>query len=151
MKRKQIISYTILALLIIGIAGGIYGYKEFNRTNKSLTDSKPEFEIKITELIKEFASDEKTATAKYSGKILQVEGQVKKVDQDEKGFFTVVLGDTSSMSSVRCSIDSLLSADVSSIKLNAPVLLKGICTGYIADDLGIGADVILNRCAIIKQ
>ncbi len=151
MNRKKRIIYILLVLLVIAIVGGFYGYKEFNRKNESLTDATPAFKVKSTDLISEFAADEKAANTKYLGKVVQVAGIVKKLDKDDKGFYTVVLGDTSSMSSVRCSVDSLFTAEITSVKPNAPVFMKGICTGYMADDLGIGADVILNRCVLVKD
>lgn len=151
MNGKKRIIYILLLLLVIGVAGGIYGYKEFNRKNESLTDAAPAFKVKSTDLISEFAAGEKAANTKYLGKVVQVAGMVKKLDKDDKGFYTVVLGDTSSMSSVRCSVDSLFTNEITSVKLNTPVFMKGICTGYMADELGIGADVILNRCVLVKD
>ncbi len=150
MKKKKIIP-VILVILVIGIAGGFYGYKEFNRKNESLSDATPALNIKSTELINEFAADEKAANTKYLGKVVQVSGIIKKIDKDEKGFYTVVLGDTSSMSSVRCSVDSLFTKDITSMKPYSSIFMKGICTGYMPDDLGIGADVILNRCVPVKN
>ena len=127
MKKKKLIRNVLLVAVVLGIGAAIYGYKEFNRKS------------------------EKAATLKYGGKIIQVAGLVKKVDKDEQGNFTVVIGDNSSLSSVRCSIDSLFSKDVTALQLNAPAFLKGVCTGFNADEMGLGSDVILNRCVIVKD
>ena len=75
---------------------------------------------------------------------------VKTVDKDDRGYYTLSLGDTSSMSSVRCSIDSMYTDRASSIKAGMNVIVKGNCTGYNEDEL-LGLDVIVNRCVIEEK
>jgi len=55
------------------------------------------------------------------------------------------------MNSVRCSIDSNFTSQAAGITAGSPIIIKGICTGYNADELGLGADIILNRCVAIKK
>lgn len=151
MKKRKLFITMLLAIVVLGIGGAIYAYKEFNRKTETLVQTEADFKLKPLEIINAFSTDEKTATAKYSGKIIQVAGLVKKIDKDEQGNFTVVIGDNSSLSSVRCSIDSQYTKDVAILQLNIPALLKGVCTGFSSDEMGLGSDVILNRCVIIKK
>jgi hypothetical protein len=151
MKKKKIIRNVLIVAIVLGVGGAIYGYREFNRKNESLTNTVADFKVKPLDIITAFTEDEKAATAKYGGKIIQVAGLVKKVDKDEQGNYTVVIGDNSSLSSVRCSIDSLFTKDVASLQLNTPAFLKGLCTGFNADEMGLGSDVILNRCVVVKD
>ncbi len=151
MKKKSFISYTLFIVLIIAAAGGFYAYKEFNRKVKSMADEKADFQLTQEQLVKEFSANEKAATQKFSGKIIEVSGTVKTIETDEKGFNTIVLGDSSSLSSIRCSIDSMQSLTTSSLQPNTKITIKGICAGYNADELGLGADVILNRCVLNKS
>lgn len=150
MNRKKIIRITLSVLLVIAFALAFYAYREFNRKNESLVQNKSEFSVTATDLIQEFSSNEISATAKYSGRILEVEGVIKKVERDEKGFYTIILGDTSALSSVRCSVDSLYSKQAAGLATHTTILVKGVCTGFNADELGLGADVLLNRCVTIK-
>ena len=90
-------------------------------------------------------------TEKYSGKVLLIYGLLKTIDADDKGYATVVLGNSATPSSIRCSIDTLFQIEKNNLQLNAPVTVKGICTGFNADELGLGADVLLNRCIIIQK
>ncbi len=151
MKKRKIIKRIFFAAIILAAAAGLYAYKEFNRKNKSLHDMEAVAALQQTEILSQFSTDEKKATAAYAGKAILVSGIVKGVDKDDKGFCTLVLGDDGSMSSVRCCIDSPESAQAATMQLNSPVKIKGICTGYVADELGLGADVILNRCVIEKS
>lgn len=151
MKKKRNLRNVLLVVLILGIGAAVYGYKEFNRKSESIANKTADFKVKPLDIISAFTADEKAATLKYGGKIIQVAGLVKKVDKDEQGNYTIVIGDNSSLSSVRCSIDSLFSKDVTALQLNAPAFLKGICTGFNADEMGLGSDVILNKCVIVKD
>ena len=60
---------------------------------------------------------------------------------------TIILGDTSSMSSVRCSMDTTNTANIASHKEGQLIKITGACTGFNKDEL-LGSDVILNRCVI---
>jgi len=147
MKRKKIIRYIVLPLLVIGAVAAIYIYKEYNRKHKDTARVKADYSLTTTELLNEFAANEKASGEKYMDKVLRVEGAVKDIIKDEKGFYTIALGDTASMSSVRCSIDSTHTNEVISLKKGAILAVKGICTGYTADEL-LGADVVLVRSVV---
>ena len=53
------------------------------------------------------------------------------------------------MSSVRFSMDSIHNAQAASLVKGTKAVLKGICTGYNADEM-LGSDLILNRAVIEK-
>lgn len=147
MKRKKIIRYIVLPLLVILAAAAIYIYKEYNRTHKDTAKLKPDYTVTAAAFIQEFETDEPTSNKKYWDKVIRVNGMVKEVMQDDKGFYSVVLGDTSSMSSVRCSIDSLHSKEATSVKKGTMTVIKGICSGFNADEM-LGSDVILVRSVV---
>jgi len=147
MKRKKIIRYVVLPLLLILGAAAIYIYKEYNRTHKDTAKLKPDFSIAAIDLIKEFEVSEQASNKKYWDKVIRVEGMVKEIEKDEKGFYTIALGDTSSMSSVRCSIDSIHIAAVTRVVKGRIIAVKGFCSGFNADEM-LGSDVILVRSAV---
>lgn len=136
-----------LAALLIVIAGVIYVYREYNRTNVDVASETAAFNLKAIDLIKEFNDNGSAATNRYVGKIIAVTGLVKNLKQDERGYFTVSLGDSTSMSSVRCSIDSMYTQKATSVKPGMMLMVKGNCTGFDSDEL-LGLDVIVNRCVI---
>ena len=125
-------------------------WKEFARTNKDLSKVNADFEVSSSSLIQEFESNDSLAAKKYNGKILDLSGNVKKLEKDELGLFTIILGDSTSLTSVRCSIDTSYQADAARLMANSSVKLRGMCTGFNKDEFGLGSDVILNRCVIIK-
>jgi tRNA_anti-like len=147
MKRKNILRYIVLPLLLILAAVAIYIYKEYNRTHKDTAKLKPDYSIEATQLVKEFEENEQASGTKYWDKIVKVDGWVKDVLKDDKGFYTVVLGDTASMSSVRCSIDSVHSSEAARVQKGSIIAVKGICSGFNADEM-LGSDVILVRSVV---
>jgi hypothetical protein len=89
------------------------------------------------------------AEKKYIGKIVLVSGSLKSVENDGQGNSIIVLGEEGSHSALRCSMDSTFSEK--SIKNKKKLQLKGICTGYNPDDMGLGSDVILNKGLLINN
>jgi hypothetical protein len=151
MKRKRIIYRVIAITLLLFIGIGLYAYKEYNRKNVDIADTKPAYEMSEMELIKEFSQDQNASNKKYLGKLMEISGNIKKIDTDENGYHTIILGSSVNMNSVRCSIDSSFNKEAHSLIVGSPITIKGICTGYNADDLGLGSDVILNRSIAIKK
>lgn len=147
MKRKKIILYGSLLLLLIVASAAWYIYKEYNRTLKDTRHLKTDYSIEATALIKEFVSNEIDAGKKYWDKVIKVDGLVKDIIRDEAGFNSVILGDTASLSSVRCSMDSVHNSEANRLKKGTHTTVKGICAGFNAEEL-LGSDVILVRCVV---
>ena len=151
MSTKKKIYLGIAAAVLVGVLGvSWYGYKEYTRRNKDLSETKADLQISAADLIKTFEANEQQANAKYLDKIIAVTGNVKEVIKDEKGYYTVVLGEEGSMSSVRCSMDSIHQTEAGKLVAGKQVIVKGACTGFNADEL-LGSDVILNRSVIDKN
>lgn len=148
MKKKRI----IIGFIVVAIIGGAwFGYSEYNRKVKDLADVSAQITMQTDELITSFEKDEKSANAQYLDKIIAVQGNVKSVEKDDRGYYSIVLGDATSMSSVRCSMDSVHAKDdISGVKEGVAITVKGACTGFNSDEL-LGSDVILNRCVIDKK
>ena len=150
MKKKN---WQILLITLAFIASGAayYVYNEYNRKGIDLSNAQPAFAVTVPEIIQAFRDNEQAGNKKFLSRTVEISGEIKQIDQDEKGNSTFVLGDTASMSSVRCSMDSSAMATAALFKTGQKITLKGICTGYIADDMGIGADVILTHCLPQKK
>jgi hypothetical protein len=151
MKNKKIVFrlIVIVVFLILGVA--LYAYKEYNRKNVDLAGTKAAFTLTDIQLINEFTQDQNTSNKKYLGKIIELSGNIKKIDTDANGYHTIILGNAVNMNSVRCSVDSAFNKEAHNLSIGSTVVIKGICTGYNADDLGLGSDVILNRSIAINK
>jgi hypothetical protein len=69
MSKKRII-WTLV--LIVALAGGFYGYKEYTRTNKKLDNVKADFTTTADALISEFDAKDSASYKKYDDKIIEV-------------------------------------------------------------------------------
>jgi hypothetical protein len=147
MAKKKNIIRVVLFVAVVGIVGAIYAYKEFNRKPTDTATAKADFTVSATGILDEYSKADSASTKMYSGKLLQVEGVIKEITKDEKGLYTIALGDTTQMSSVRCSIDSVCTNKAASLAKGQKLVLKGICSGYNADEL-LGSDLFLVRCSI---
>lgn len=148
MSRKKIIWLSVV--LLLGIAAW-YAYSEYNRTNKNLAQVSPDFEMDAVNLLKEFENNDSIASRKYNGRVIEVRGMVKAIEQDAGGLYTLVLGDSASLPAVRCAMDSLATAGISMVSTGKEVIIRGACTGYNKDEMGLGADLVLNRCILVHK
>jgi len=150
MKRKRMIWYIPLAVLLVLAVLAAYIYKEYNRTYEDTAEIKPDYSVTAASLLKEFEMDEPASNKKYWDKVILVNGMVKDRVKDDRGLYSLILGDTASMSSVRCNMDSVHNKEASAVKKGDQLSMKGICTGFNADEL-LGSDVILVRCVVYSK
>jgi hypothetical protein len=151
-KKNKGLSRVLAILIILGAGFGVWqGLHEFNRTNEDLASVKADVKISAADFIHDYEVNIPAADQKYLGKVIETVGKIKKIEKDEKGYYTIVLGDTSNPSSVRCSMDTVHNGDAAHLEAGSSAILRGACTGFNKDEMGLGSDVILNRCAIITK
>jgi hypothetical protein len=146
MKKRTIVTAIGIAI----IAGAWFGYGEYNRKVKDLARVQAQITMQANELISAFEKNENAANAQYLDKIIAVKGKVKTVEKNDRGQYSIILGNAGAMSSVRCSMDSVHVKEIVNVKEGEEVIVKGACTGFNADEL-LGSDVILNRCVIESE
>lgn len=144
MKKKKLVLGIIAAAMIGGVW---FGYGAYSRRVKDLAHVKAQIKMHSSELLAAFEKNETAANAELLDKIIAVNGYVKEIEKNDQGYYTVVLGDTARVSSVRCSMDAKHINEITGLKKGIAVTLKGACTGFNADEL-LGSDVILNRCVV---
>lgn len=148
MKINKII--LLFSIFLVALAAYFYVSSEISRKSPSMAVSQEDFKVEASNLLSEFEANSSLANQKYLGKIILLSGNLKSIEKSDKGFYTLVLGDSSSMSSVRCSMDNSTQIDSNKLSVGSKIQLRGECTGFNPDDLGLGADVVLNRSVIIK-
>jgi hypothetical protein len=144
-KRKTII---LLVILIIGCGGILYAVKEYNRKPAGVENSKPAYTLTAHEFIREYSTLQEAANHKYLGQTIIVHGRVNAIDRSNPNHVAIVLGESGSSSGIRCNMDSTSLNSTATIKEQDSIAIKGICTGYIPDDMGLGADIILTKSII---
>lgn len=147
---KKNLKVIVPLVLLVAVVGAWYAYKEYNRKPASMENTKADFVTNAATIIGAFEENEVKANQQYLDKVVEVEGAIRAVNQDEAGLYTVTLGDDGSLSSVRCSVDSVFSELARDLVPGGSVTIRGVCTGFMADPL-LGSDVTLVRCTILKK
>jgi hypothetical protein len=146
MSKKKVI-WTIV--LIIAVAAGLYGYKEYTRTNKKLDGVKADFTTAADALISEFDVKDSASYKKYDDKIIEVTGIMKNSSLEN---FTIFLGDPGKLSAVKCELDTSFRNNTVFPAIGSEVKVKGHFVGFQKDEMmGLGMDISLNRCIILNN
>jgi hypothetical protein len=140
--KKWFAKYRFLWLVGLGIVaiGIIYGAREYNRSLPDTHSLNAAFHFNAGELLQQFEDDETSATKKYGGSVISVEGFIDSV-QTTTG--TVFLNGGNSLSSVMCQFDQKNLDEVLELRSKKLVTIKGLCSGYLMD-------VVMVRCVVEK-
>ncbi|MBK7223560.1 MAG: hypothetical protein IPH94_20335 [Saprospiraceae bacterium] len=97
---KKYIWYILMAVL----AGGAYGYYQYNRPVASLESANADVVLEAPALLKAFETNETTANTQYLDKVIEVSGQISRIEEDgEKK--SIYLSTGNEMSSVICEME----------------------------------------------
>ena len=89
MKLKHILA---LLVIVIAVGAGI-GLKMFFKPHANITKIKTEFKVEAASLIKEFETDENSATGKYSEKAVEISGNLAAKNKLMNGTDVLILED----------------------------------------------------------
>lgn len=138
---------VIIILFLLGIIAGILGYFfVYNKPHKDYEKAKPDFILTAADLYKTFTDDQEKAANIYNGMVLQITGELgSKEDLGEMVVLTFIFDDgLFGPEGVRCTMLPQFHKSSLSLEAGDAVVIKGLCTGFT------GADVILDKCSIIK-
>jgi len=142
MTLKKILVFAAV-LVAAGICIGFYLYNK-GPVNVAAADA---VNISAPDLYRIYSTD--TAGAKkYSGKILEVTGEVNSFSFNQKKQKIILLKTATAGAFINCTME--VDMDVPA---NSSVIIKGICSGIGQgdEDLGIKGDVYLTRCIPVKN
>ena len=150
MQKNSRVPLLIGVSLLVAAASGIYAYREFHRTRPSGAELQAERTVTAAALIAEFTKDEGSATAANAGHVLAVDGLLKATDRSDSTRPVIVITDGASSTSLRFLLDSSFQANLQQLVPGAPIRMKGVCTGFQPDDMGLGADILFDRSVILS-
>ena len=145
---KKIIIAIVLLIIVVGIW---YAFKMYKEQTPDIVNKKPDAVVSATELLNAFNKDTIAARKQYVDKIIEVTGNVKRIDTTG----SVVLGEEGSPSEVTVGLDRRHSKDYQKLKTGSVAVVQGVCSGYdkaSGDDLlaSLGTTVEL-RSAGVKE
>lgn len=143
---------TIIVIVILIIAVGVwYAYKMYKKQTPDVVNEKPDIVISAKDLLEAFSKDTSAARKRYIDKIIEVTGNVKRIDTTG----SIVLGEEETASEVAVGLDRRHTEDYKKIKTGSVAVVQGVCSGYDksdSDDLlaSLGTTVEL-RSAGVKE
>lgn len=134
--------WLILTLIIVGIiVGSIIWIYAFQKSDLSVVSRKVDYELKSSDLLKNFINNEDSANKVFLDKIILVDGVIDKITEDSLSI-SVYLKNPMEDSGVMCGFNKS-TIDKSKFNPGKEVKIKGLCTGYLMD-------VVLNKCSLEK-
>lgn len=128
-------------IIILALLGVAYGWKEYNRTQKSTFDIAAFASTTASGLVKEFEADEISANKKYNDRVVSVKGIIQSIEISDTTQRIILKGEAGAV------IGELAKSErkkVAELKVGDSLILKGVCTGFLMD-------VILVRTIIVKN
>lgn len=139
--RKRAKRNILLVMVVIAIA--IIGYCTWNKPHLNVESTNG---IKITalNLYSSLSKNDSVAKSIYLNKVLEVSGKIANVSFNQQHQQIILLKTNIADGSVNCTMEE----KIDDARQGETIVLKGICSGYIAGDMGMGlpGDVFLIRC-----
>ena len=136
MRNKKNIILTILAAIIIAVAG--YAYYIWNKPARDVAKEKG-IQITSVAIFDSFNTNENSADSQFLNKAIEVTGTVSDVKKNQAGNTVVYLKSDDPIYGVNCTFKQ----DPGIITKGSTITFKGICTGYLSD-------VVINEGIMIK-
>lgn len=141
----------VLSKKNIAIAAGIgilvlagYFYKEYYRRPADITSIQPAEKVNAASIVSLYQNDEAKANQQYLNKMVQVQGAITEIINQQDTLINVFIGDTNSVHNVSCLLDKRHFNAIKKYTAGQQITIKGICTGFLLD-------VELNRCVIVQD
>jgi hypothetical protein len=135
------IKKIIIAILILGIIGGVVAYKMYNKPHVNVGEASADITRTADKILNDFSTDETTANATYLEKIIEVKGVISELNiEKEKGIITLKTNDD--FGSVLCHLSEEATKNMSTLKEGQSITVKGICTGYLMDVILVKSEII---------
>jgi hypothetical protein len=133
----------LLVLFLIGIICAIAVWKYvFIKADVTVGSKKADVSIEASALLKKFEMNEDSANSLYLNKVLLVTGTVDNLTRNDQGV-SVYLKNKEDAAGVMCGFD-MTAIDTTVIKPGIKINVKGVCSGYNIDDVG------LSKCSLVK-
>lgn len=142
MNRKYKIFLTIL--FIGAIAGLLVFQFVYNKSHPDYEKEVALFTLEAQELLDEYRNSNAEANDKYTGTVIQVRGEIDKIEQNDSITVAVIalseglFGDEG----IRCTMLPEYAKEVKQMTLPEYAVVKGLCVGY--ND----TDVVMEHCSL---
>jgi hypothetical protein len=125
LKKETMKRIIVVAIVLIIAFAGLYGYKMYRQKTPDVVNKTPDVTIAARELLDAFSKDTATARKLYVGKIIEVTGNVKRIDTTG----SIVLGEEGNTSEVTVGFDRRHMKDFEKLTVGSITVVQGVCSG----------------------
>lgn len=142
MNTKNRNKFFLLGVFLF-LAASSVGYYFYNKGPIDVKNASA-ITIEATTLYNAFESDSLSAQKKYSGKVLEVTGELKEISSNQKNERVLLLSSGVEGAYINCTLEQ---ESLTEIIPGKNITVKAICNGIgqAEPELGIKADLYLNR------
>jgi hypothetical protein len=130
---------VLLGLAVFGIIAAFLVFKFYiNKPHADISKAKAAFEFSAKDLWEKYNTDTKLSDSLYTGKVIQLDGTVSRVEKGDSTTYVVFVMEADSMfgdKSIRCELDPEQTKENTAIAKDAAIKLKGLCSGYDQTDV----------------
>jgi hypothetical protein len=138
----------LIGLAIVGIIAAFLVFKFYiNKPHADIEHATPAYTMAAAELWKQYNADLKLSDSLYTGKVIEVTGNLSRADKSDTLTFAVFVMEADSMfgdKSIRCEMLPKFGAEAAAIAPGTAVKIKGFCNGFDQ------TDVKFSKCSVIK-
>ncbi len=137
---KTWLKWAIGILILVAIAAGGFAWWIFHKPHRNINT-----EIAVTigtnDLLDAFKKNEKTASTKYTNKVLELTGIVKEASKNDAGNWVINIENSTQTGSITVAFSALKDT----IQAFDSIAYKGICAGYFPED----NSVVINEAVLL--
>jgi uncharacterized protein (DUF1330 family) len=136
----------LLGALAIVIVGAVCVYMYINKSHPNYEKLNAEYNVSSKAIYDNFKSDSKASALKFNGKMIEINGQVSKIEASDT-LVTVVFAFSQGLfgdEGIRCAMLPDYNQKTKLLKQGDKVDLKGLCQGFNE------TDVIFEKCSLTK-
>ena len=137
---KAWLKYILGFIVIVVIAGAGFAWWVYHKPHRNIND---EIAVKVATnaLIDAFKQNEKTASAQYNDKVLELSGIVKDASKNDAGNWVINIENDAQTGSITVAFSALQNT----VQPFDSISYKGICAGYFPED----NNVVINEAVLL--
>ena len=138
----------IAALFLVGVLGALYvWFYIYNKPHRDYEAADPDRILAAEELFSQFRNDKLLADSLYTGMVIQITGNLNKVESPDSSVIAVFVFDQGMFGDegIRCIMLPNHFEGLKKLGAGEEVTIKGHCRGY--ND----TDVIMGKCSIVMD
>jgi hypothetical protein len=137
-----------VVLAVIGVVAAALVWKFYvNKPHEDIDNAIPAYTMATEEIWQKYNSDLKTADSLYTGKVIELTGNLSRIDKNDSLVSVIFVMAADSMfgdKTISCLMYKKHNGEATALAVGTKVKIKGFCSGY--ND----PDIKFSKCSIVK-